>query len=215
MTDAKRTVRTFLHAYKVDVVGFCSFPDAIQLLEIERRLPRAIVFGYRLSSPVLNTVTDRPSLLYKHHYKTVNWILDQTAFFCTQFIQNNNRNALAIPATQLVDWQHHKGHVSHRHLGQEAGLGHIGRSGLLIHPQYGAQVRYVSILTDLEFEPDTKIDTACGTCKKCVLACPAKAISDDGVDIERCYAKLSEFAGMRGIGQHICGICVKVCNGKN
>ena len=34
-------------------------------------------------------------------------------------------------------------------VGWAAGLGHIGRCTLLVHPQYGAQMRYVSVLTDM------------------------------------------------------------------
>ncbi|KPK73640.1 hypothetical protein AMJ87_01075 [candidate division WOR_3 bacterium SM23_60] len=214
MTDIKKEVTQFLHTHQIRIVGFGTVPDDATVLEIQKS-PRAIVCGVRLSKSVLETVTDRPSLLYKHHYKTVNWILDQTAFRLAQFIEEKGAQAIAIPASQTVDWQNHRGHISHKALARAAGLGHIGRSGLLVHPTHGAQVRYVSILTDLRFEPDAPVDTDCGTCTKCIDVCPAHAISEHGVDIHRCYEKLREFSRIRGIGQYICGVCVKVCNGRD
>ncbi len=215
MTDARTAVVNFLKPYNVEIVGFGRVPENMEVLEIGNPLPRTIVFGYILSRSVLATIKDRPTLLYKHHYKTVNWLLDQTAFHLAHFIEQRGDKAVAIPASQLVDWELHKGHISHRHLAQAAGLGHLGRSGLLVHPQYGAQVRYASILTDMEFEPDEPISTTCDPCLKCVAACPAHAIAEDSMDIHRCYQQLTQFAAIRGIGQHICGVCVKVCNGQH
>lgn len=216
MTNSKEQIKNFLIRFGIKIVGFGTVPERVEILEIEEKFPRSIVFGYRLSKSVLATIKDRPTLLYKHHYKTVNWLLDQAAFHLGCFIEENGKRALAIPASQLVDWEHHKGHASHRHLAQEAGLGYIGKSGLLVHPQYGAQVRYTSILTDLEFTPDEKVEEEnCSTCRQCIAACPAQAIGEDGVDLFRCYEKLKEFSQIRGIGQNICGVCVKVCDGKH
>ncbi|HDR90637.1 MAG TPA: hypothetical protein ENN75_00155, partial [candidate division Zixibacteria bacterium] len=39
----------------------------------------AVVIGYPLSKGVLNTIEDRPNILYKHHYQQVNWYLDRCA----------------------------------------------------------------------------------------------------------------------------------------
>ena len=213
--NIKDEIKKFLHNFQIEIVGFGRIPENLQALEIKENLPRVIVFGYPLSKDVLATVTDRPSLIYKHHYKTVNWILDQTACHLVHFIEKKQKRALAIPASQIVDWEHRRGHIPHIILAREAGLGYIGRNGLIIHPIFGAQVRYVSVLTDLDYNPDSKIDKTCGDCHKCIDVCPAGAIDEKGVDIIRCFEKLKEFAKIRGIGQHICGICVKVCDGRD
>jgi epoxyqueuosine reductase len=215
MTSVKQEVKIFLSNFNIKIIGFGQIPEGATIFEVKDRLPRVIVFGFPLSKTVLETIKDRPTLIYKHHYKTVNWILDQTACQLVRFIEGKGKKALAIPVSQIVDWEHRKGHISHIILGHEAGLGYIGKSSLLIHPTYGAQVRYVSVITDLEFEPDKKIEDSCGECKKCIEECPAEAISENGVDLMRCFEKLNEFARIKGIGQHICGVCVKVCDGKN
>jgi epoxyqueuosine reductase len=211
----KEDVREFLSGMGVSAVGFGRIPDGIEILELSRRFPRAIVFGYRLSDTVLDSIADRPTLIYKHHYKTVNWLLDQAAFRLVNRIEADGSRALAIPASQTVDWTNQKGHVSHKKLALEAGLGWIGRSGLLVHPRFGSRVRYVSVLTDWDFEPDPKLERDCGDCAECVAACPARAITMDGVNLKTCLAKLKEFASLPGIGQFICGVCVKACDGKD
>ena len=207
-------IRRFLKNYNVKIIGFGKIPGDIERLEITGDFPRVIVIGYSISKSVLKTIKDKPTLIYKHHYKTVNWLLDQTSYHLVQFIEEKGFNALAIPASQTVDWENQKGHISHKKLAVECGLGYIGRSGLLVHPVYGARVRYASILTDLEFEPDEKISGDCGSCKKCISVCPADAISEDGVDLQKCFKKLKEFSRVPGIGQYICGVCVRVCNGR-
>ncbi len=215
MLDNKTRVTEFLKPFNIKIVGFGRIPEDITMLEIDEALPRVVVFGFPLASGVLRTVKQGPSLIYKHHYKTVNWILDQTACHLARHIEETGSKALAIPASQTVDWDAQKGHVSHKVLAVAAGLGHIGRSGLLVHPEFGARVRYASVLTDMEFEPDERADSSCGDCHKCIDACPAQAISNEGVDLERCLEKLKEFAKIRGIGQYICGVCVKVCDGRD
>ncbi len=214
MSKIKSEIKSFLSGYGVDIVGFTDIPRGLGIAEITEEFPGAIVFGYPLSGAVLNTVIDRPTLIYKHHYKTVNWLLDQTAFHLVRFITEKKKKAIAIPASQTVDWENQRGHLPHKLLAREAGLGFIGKNGLVIHPQYGARVRYASVLTDLEFEPDTRIEQSCGDCKKCIEVCPAQAITENGLDLKRCLEKLKEFSKIRGIGQYICGVCLRVCNGR-
>lgn len=213
--SVKEEVRQFLKNYRIKIIGFGKIPTTVEKFEIPENYPRVIVFGYQIAKSVLNTIKNNPTLIYKQHYKTVNWLLDQTAYHLVQFIVDKGFNALAIPASQTVDWQNQKGHISHKLLALESGLGYIGKSGLLVNPQFGAQVRYVSILTDLEFEPDAKVFGDCGNCKKCIIACPAGAISEQGLDLKKCLTKLKEFSRMPGIGQYICGVCVRVCNGRD
>ncbi len=210
----KDEIVEFLRSSGAKLIGFGQVPD-IEQLEIKIKLPSVISFGFRVSSSVLATIEDRPTLLYKHHYKTINWLLDQASFRLAQFLEEKGNIAIAIPASQLVDWEKHKGHISHKTLARAAGLGYIGRSGLLVNRTFGAQIRYSSVLTNIEFDPAQLDDSNCGVCKKCINACPGQAISLDGVDIIKCYQKLQDFCGIRGIGQHICGVCVKVCDGRN
>lgn len=173
-----------------------------------------VVVGIRLSQKVLQTVTNAPSLLYLHHYRQLNYFLDRLALKIAGFIQDKGYLSLPIPASQIIDWENQCGHLSHKELGRQAGLGWIGRNNLLINPAFGAQVRYVSILTNYPLVPGKPRLADCGSCQKCLPVCPAGAIRENPADFDHlaCYTQLREFA-KKG-GQQICGICVKACGGR-
>jgi len=65
--------------------------------------------------------------------------------------------------------------------GVEAGLGELGRNGLLITPEFGPRVRVVKVFTELEIKPDKPqtlgIGEFCKSCLRCAEACPSKAIT--------------------------------------
>ena len=175
-----------------------------------------ISVGVVLSSSVLNGIIDKPTLLYKWHYRQSNNLLDKIAFQLSQYIQLKGFCALPIPASQVIDRECHLGHLSHRSLAEAAGLGWRGRNNLLVSPLYGAHVRLVSILTDYPLINDSSIPFGCSSCHQCVSACPVGALGKSAADyqLDKCYALLKEFSKLPGIGQHICGLCVKACSGR-
>jgi epoxyqueuosine reductase QueG len=82
---------------------------------------------------------------------------------------------------------------------------------VLVNAVHGARVRYATVLTDVPLLPDAPCDGSCGECRNCIDTCPAQAISEEGYDKQQCLNKLKSFASARGIGQYICGVCVKAC----
>lgn len=191
------------------------------IIPISAPLKFGISMGFRLSDEIIDGIIDEPTLIYKHHYSTVNHLLDQVAVQIAGLIQEKNFKAVAIPSSQIVGypsdrkmWKEQIGHLPHKAIAYYGGLGWIGRSNLLVNPKFGARVRYVTVLTDLLLEPDKPIEGNCGDCYKCLEVCPAGAITKEGYDRDKCLAKLKEFAKKPGIGQFICGVCVKACPGK-
>ena len=174
-------------------------------------MPIGISLGLRLSDAGLDPLEGAPTLLYKHHYKAANYRLDQVALRLVTYLQERGFSALPVPASQMVDWEGQKGHLSHKLVAKFAGLGWIGRSSLLVNAKYGARVRYVTILTDMPLSADGPLAEGCGECRSCISLCPAGAIREDGYDMPRCAAKLKEFSSRRGIGVLICGMCVQAC----
>ena len=57
-----------------------------------------------------------------------------------------------------------------------AGLGWIGRNGMLVNPKFGTFTFIGTLITTLELEPSVPIANRCGTCTRCVDACPTGAI---------------------------------------
>ncbi len=125
-----------------------------------------------------------------------------------QAVPSMNDSALAIP------------------LAIQAGLGEYGRHGMVITPEFGAQVRFGKIFTDLPLVSDRPIDFGvaefCRSCDRCAEACPASAIPTGGpvpvalnrsgirgvrkwsVDGEACFGYWSKI-------NTDCAICIRVC----
>lgn len=100
-----------------------------------------------------------------------------------------------------------------------AGLGEIGRTGILITKKYGPRVRLGVVTTDIPLVPDSSekfgIEEFCKICKKCVKTCPGKAIPEGDMefinDVKRWQIKQEQCYEMwRKLGTD-CGICLSAC----
>ena len=178
-------------------------------------LPCAISLGFHLSDRILEDIEDGPTPLYFFHYQRVNILLDEMALRITSHIQNQGFEALPIPASQVIDWKKQLGHLSHKHVAKEAGLGWIGRNNLLVTPKFGARIRLVSILTNFPLRVDEPMQRDCGTCQTCIPVCPTSAIRENPLDFDHigCYEWIKDVCKKRNIRHHICGICIKACPG--
>lgn len=80
-----------------------------------------------------------------------------------------------------------------------AGLGVIGKNGMVINEKYGSRVRYVSIVTDAPLLYDDLLDLKnlkCNNCTKCITSCPAGALSKTKKSVIRIDDKEFEFASI-------------------
>ncbi len=114
------------------------------------------------------------------------------------------------------------GPVMERDLARRAGIGWVGKHTLLIHPRAGSYFFLAEIITDLELAPDSPMPDHCGTCTRCIEACPTDAIAPDGyvLDGSKCISYLTielredipeEFRGKMENRVFGCDICQDVC----
>lgn len=183
--------------------------------ELKNKFNRALSLGKRLIDPIIEDIKDRPTRLYFHHYRQLNFFLDRAALLVSSLIQEHEFHALPIPTSQIIDWKNQKAHLSHKKIGCLAGLGWMGRNNLLINPKLGARFRLVTVLTDMPLEADVPLKENCVECRRCLKVCPVHAIKEQREDFNHwaCFEKLKEFKKIGIVGQHICGICVKACPG--
>ena len=184
--------------------------------ELLEKFDKAISLGIRLSQGILQEIKSAPTRLYFHHYRTVNGFLDQLAFKVSSHIQRKGYFVIPVPASQIVDWQNQKAHLSHKKIAHLAGLGWMGRNNLLVNKRLGSQFRLVTILTNMPLKLDRPAKENCRDCGFCIEACPAKAIKENPLDFDHqaCFEKLKEFQKQRLVDQYICGVCVNACLGK-
>ena len=219
MSDLKEHIRALAEKHGSVAFGIADLdelaktePDLFE--NFEKTYPRAVVMGVRLQETVVEEIKDQPTTLYFHHYRQANYQLDRMAWYVADLLQAQGHEAAAIPSSQYIKRDPMRGHISHRKLAMQAGLGFRGRSSLLVHPEHGARMRYITVLTNAPLEPDQPYDgEGCGNCRACISVCPASAIKEDSADYDQqaCFDKLCEFTRISFIGQHICGVCVKAC----
>ncbi len=102
-----------------------------------------------------------------------------------------------------------------------SGLGWVGKNANLIHPKSGSWFFVSELIIDLELEPDAPIKDYCGTCTRCIDACPTQAIiAPKVVDGSKCISYFTielkdQFpAGMKDqFGDWVfgCDVCQEVC----
>ncbi len=114
------------------------------------------------------------------------------------------------------------GPILERDLAQRAGIGWIGKNTCLINPKQGSYFLLSEILLDLPLEPDLPMVTDhCGTCTRCITACPTQCILPNRtLDARRCISYLTielkddiptELRPLIGDWAFGCDICQMVC----
>jgi len=218
LSELRAALETLARASEVRVFGVADLDGVVKSVptlfdRVGSSFRRAIVMGIPVNPAALEQIVDRPTPAYFHAYRQLNYQLDTVALVVASRLLDEGHRCLAIAASQVINHSPPQGHISSRHLGLAAGIGWLGRSGLLVTPRYGARVRLVVVLTDALLPAGRPMQFSCGRCLACVKVCPARAITTrpDDFNLDACYAKLTEFTKIPYVGQHICGVCVKAC----
>jgi len=85
------------------------------------------------------------------------------------------------------------GELSDRAVAERAGIGWSGKNCAIITPEFGSYVYLGEMITTIPFEPDQPIEDRCGSCTKCLEACPTGALVQGGqINAQRCISFLTQ-----------------------
>ena len=142
--------------------------------------------------PVPIGVLKSPNLrLYRNAATHLEHELNRIAYELALFLERDGYPSLPVNPDIPLDMHRSgglMGDLSHKHAAAEAGLGIIGKSTLLVTPELGPRLRLISVVTQAPLESDPKLGrNLCRGCFRCVEACPAAAISEEGqIDKLKC-----------------------------
>jgi len=222
-------IRSLAPPLEVDYFGVADLSSAHDFIlaqggERVAKYPRAVTIGMRLQDSLVDLLPDDDkvaAILYKHSsYDVVNIALDQIALRVANTLQREGFDAFPIPASKRTDNDHISGIFSQKLAAHLAGLGWIGKSCLLITPEHGPRVRWVTILTDAPLHPTgSPMEQQCGKCTACVDICPQHAFTgrsfhrneprEARYDAGACDRYFKELEKSRGVA--VCGLCLWVC----
>jgi epoxyqueuosine reductase QueG len=214
-------LKQFSEAGGADLFGVADLVPAENFIRSQgppwiERFPRAISIGMRLNDLIVDQHTPleprRNSLYWYHVYSIVTPSLDFLAYNVSRRLNRLGYQAFPVPGSTPYNFENLSGILSHKLAAHLAGLGWIGKSCMLITPQFGPRVRFVSILTDAPLDTGTPVDGLCGQCRVCMKACPVEAFTgrEFSPEEER-DARFDAFRCSEYRREHPCGLCVSSC----
>ena len=170
--EVKKTVRMF----GADLVGICRVDERWIYSHDRSGDPIVVPDAYR-TAIVMGIAMDRHAVMTSPTYESaaatgIGYSRMAFAIACVaQFLRNLRYNAVPMGNDTALSIP----------LAIDAGLGQLGRNGLLITPEHGPCVRLCKLFTDLPLEPDKPVDfgltDTCRSCSQCADACEGEAIS--------------------------------------
>lgn len=200
----------------------CNAEMAFLERDVEKRFsPAAIVPGaksvicvainYKIKQPVVKDSLQIASYaLYPDYHKFIR----EKLLLLAEFLKSKDNN---LKFKICVD----SSPIAEKLLAMRAGLGFIGKNRLLTNSQTGSFILLGEIITNLQLEPDEPVGKQlCGDCRKCIDACPTKALSDNGFDARKCISYLTiehkgeinpELKNKMGLHLFGCDECLLAC----
>jgi epoxyqueuosine reductase len=224
-----RIARILRNEY-VDYTGFADLSSCADQLadfggEIVRGYKTGISIGIALPDSIVDHLENRYDINiaceYKtHSYNVMNDRLNYIASKVSSYLNQKGYRTLPIAASERTNEFEAIPTVSHKMIAHIAGLGWIGKNCLLITPDHGPRVRFVSILTNAPLKSYNRpIEQRCNTCRECMEICPVHAIKgvnfenestrEDRLDFQKCQSYFEEMKSRTK--WNVCGLCLYVC----
>jgi len=199
-----------------DLRAFSTPPE-----ETGQGFPFAISWAIPVAPRIMAGVWNGPNQAYADEYARVNVLLNEVSGELAAEVRRRGYRAKALAASERTDTVNIRGDFPHKTAATRAGLGWIGRHCQLITRNFGSWVRLGTVFTDLELPcGPSVVRSFCGSCIRCVEACPAKALSgiawyagirrEEILNAAACDSWKKEHWQQYHKG-HVCGICSAVC----
>jgi epoxyqueuosine reductase len=219
LTD--RDVDAVLRSRGVEAWGVASNEPPMPLAP---PLPTAVSLLVRFDRAELEGVEHGPTQAYYAGYRRVNDVLDAASTALVRALRMRGYRAESVTATireedygSIDDWCN-VAVFAHKTAATRAGLGWIGKTALFVSPALGPRVRLATVFTDLVLDDGVPVESGeCGSCRRCVDACPAGAGKDvtwlvglpreQLYDVKACERETDKHEGLGGV----CGVCIAVC----
>lgn len=245
MMALKEEVIAYSRSIGIDKIGFAS---ADPFVELKERLRRQQELGYQsgFEEPDIEKRTN-PSLLLPEAKSIIAIALaypskmkdaprgtktERRGLFCRaswgkdyhvvlrERLQKLEEFLLAKVPSARVRSMVDTGELADRAVAERAGIGWSGKNCSIITPEFGSYVYLGEMITNIPFPPDEPVENRCGTCTKCIDACPTGALVQGGqLNAQRCISFLTQTKGFLAdefrekIGNRLygCDTCQLVC----
>lgn len=212
LSEQERTsLEEYARTLGVSKIGYTKVDRDMIFLDSGILYDNAIVFIIEMRKEAIETAPSKTAI--KEIFRTYNE-LGIIVNKISDYLRKSGYNAMAGPAVG--------GDVSYVPLAQKAGLGIIGKHGVLISDQnFGPSLRIAAVYTDIEnlpisdHNPHMWVKDFCKTCNRCVRVCPANAIyreniivngnpdTQTSIDNTKCAVPFANNYG--------CTVCIKEC----
>lgn len=188
-----------------------------------KHMDSAVWIAVALDPLIVKDLSTGPTKLYEIEYWKKNEVLTKLAQQATNILRGFGFEAHPRqPTNEDIDWIDLVTPLPHKTVATRAGVGWIGKCGLLVTEEFGSAIRMSVVLTDASFSWTHPIGySMCGDCEECVKHCPADAITGEdwikGMDraeyynAHACHEHILETMKGKGLSSKICGVCISVC----
>ena len=176
MDDCRHRLETYLLREGADLVGFTSAADFASALDGSapsdhlKDARSVITIAVRVDAPP-GTKKERAMAEWRGKV----FPLCELAFKASRLLFDEGYHALVVPPATRSAYEALQGEISHKHAAVKSGLGCIGKSSLLVTPEFGPRVALISIITDADLGGGREFrEDLCGDCDICVQVCPVE-----------------------------------------
>lgn len=215
-------LKDWMEAHKIMLWGAADLRDfPTPRDESGQRFPFALSWAVPMTPQIMVSIRNGPNQAYADEYARVNLHIKEISEALALEIKTRGFRSKPLAPSDRTDTVNIKGDFPHKTAATRAGLGWIGRHCQLITRPFGSWIRLGTVFTDMALLCGPAIEkNFCGSCRRCVDACPAKALKGNAwypglpresiLDARACdqWKKEHYFQYHKG---HNCGICSAVC----